>query len=79
VTIALEHARLYREGQEQLRQLVHLERLRAVGEMAAGISHNLNNILVGILGPAELLCEELPQGPWREDVSDIARAAKRAA
>ena len=77
--IALEHARLYREREEQARQLVHLERLRAVGEMAAGISHNLNNILVGILGPAQVLCEELPAGDWREQVEDIATAAERAA
>ena len=79
VAIALEHARLYKERQEQSRQLVHLERLRAVGEMAAGISHNLNNILVGILGPSQSLCEELPAGPWREEAGDIATAAKRAA
>ena len=77
--IALEQARLYREREEQARQLVHLERLRAVGEMAAGISHNLNNILVGILGPAQVLCEELPAGDWREQVEDIATAAERAA
>lgn len=77
--IALEHARLYGEREEQARQLVHLERLRAVGEMAAGISHNLNNILVGILGPAQVLREELPLGDWREQVGGIATAAERAA
>ena len=31
------------------------ERLRAVGELSAGISHNLNDLLTGILGPAQLL------------------------
>ena len=35
--------------------VVRLERLGAIGEMSAGISHNLNNILTGILGPAELI------------------------
>lgn len=34
---------------------VQTQRLRAVGELSAGICHNLNNILTGVLAPAELL------------------------
>lgn len=34
---------------------VRIARLRALGEMAAGVSHNLNNILVGVFGHAQLL------------------------
>ena len=37
------------------KEMVKLERIRALGEMAAGVSHNLNNILMGILGPCEIL------------------------
>lgn len=37
------------------REMVRLERLRALGEMAAGVSHNLNNMLLGIMIPAEIL------------------------
>lgn len=33
-------------------ELIHLERLRAVGELSAGVSHNLNNILTNVMGPA---------------------------
>ena len=36
-------------------ELVRTQRLRAVGELSAGVSHNLNNILTGILGPAQML------------------------
>lgn len=36
-------------------KIVALERLEALTEMSAGISHNLNNILTGILGPAQLI------------------------
>ena len=35
--------------------LVQSERLRVLGELAAGISHNLNNILTGVLAPAQML------------------------
>ena len=36
-------------------EMVRMQRLRAVGELSAGVSHNLNNILTGILGPAQML------------------------
>ena len=36
-------------------ELVPLERLRALGEMSAGVSHNLNNMLSVVLGYATLL------------------------
>ncbi len=43
------------ERKQTEQDLVRFERLRALGELSAGISHNLNNLLTGILGPAELL------------------------
>lgn len=36
-------------------ELVRTERLRAVGELAAGVSHNLNNLLTAIVIPAEMM------------------------
>ncbi|MCC7262542.1 MAG: PAS domain S-box protein, partial [Candidatus Latescibacteria bacterium] len=36
-------------------ELVRTQRLRAAGELSAGICHNLNNLLTAVLGPAELL------------------------
>ena len=53
----------YSEAQEHARELVRLERLRALGEMAAGISHNLNNILTTIMGPARSSSAAL-LAPW---------------
>jgi signal transduction histidine kinase/CheY-like chemotaxis protein len=60
--IAIENARLfedqrqaYRELQQAKDELVRSEKLRALGQMAAGIAHDLNNMLAAILGQAELL------------------------
>lgn len=36
-------------------EVVRSQRLRAVGELSLGVSHNLNNILTGVLGPAGLI------------------------
>ena len=58
--------------------LVRIERLRALGEMTAGINHNLNNILTGILGPASHLLQRLGDEQGREDADLIHQSAKRA-
>ena len=47
-----------RRLEEQLRQA---QRLEALGHLAGGISHDFNNILMAILGSAELLQRRLPE------------------
>ncbi|MBT5832712.1 MAG: response regulator [Candidatus Latescibacteria bacterium] len=66
------------ERQKTERELIHLERLRALGEMSAGISHNLNNMLTGILGPAQMVKDLMtnPSGQFYADT--ILKSAARA-
>lgn len=59
-------------------ELVRLERLRALGELSAGISHNLNNILTGILGPAEILEEAIEDPVMLRHLNILSRSSKRA-
>jgi PAS domain S-box-containing protein len=40
-------------------QVLHAEKLRAVGEMAAGIAHNFNNVLTTILTRSQLLAQQV--------------------
>jgi len=42
-------------AEERAKQLVHAERLSTIGEMAAGIAHEINNYLSPVLGYAEML------------------------
>jgi signal transduction histidine kinase/putative methionine-R-sulfoxide reductase with GAF domain/ActR/RegA family two-component response regulator len=60
--IAIENARLFTELNQSFQHLqqaqdtlVRTEKLRALGQMAAGIAHDLNNMLAAILGQVELL------------------------
>jgi PAS domain S-box-containing protein len=64
----------------QLRdQLVHTERLSAMGALVAGVAHEINNPLQTILGSAEVLLEEqaLPSG--RRELELVRLEARRAA
>ncbi|MFT5366594.1 MAG: signal transduction histidine kinase [Candidatus Latescibacterota bacterium] len=61
------------------REMVRLERLSALGEMAAGINHNLNNILVGVTMSSEFLMDRVKDEKSLEFVRTIYRAGKQAA
>jgi two-component system NtrC family sensor kinase len=87
VGIALDNARLYSESVRQLEelrlkqaQLVHAEKLSAVGELASGVAHEINNPLTTILGQAQLLMERSDITPLvRDRIKIVADEASRAA
>lgn len=79
VAVALENARLYDMLQESQSQLVESERIRAVGELAAGVAHNFNNLLTSILGYAELMMMEPELDAYHSYLNTITQSAQQGA
>src|SRR4029077_5435699 len=62
--------------EDQVRQS---QKMEAIGRLAGGIAHDLNNALTAIAGYAELALGEVPSDhAARADVEEIRRAAERA-
>lgn len=54
-------------------QLVHSEKLAAIGLFAGGIAHEMNNPLMGISGHLELLAEEYQDNPELVERLEVVR------
>ncbi|MEN8188781.1 MAG: response regulator [Thermodesulfobacteriota bacterium] len=60
-------------------QLNRGQKMEAIGLMAGGIAHDLNNILSGIIGYPELLLRDLPQNSrLRKPIEAIKQSGQRA-
>ena len=67
--------------QEELReQLYHAQKLESVGRLAGGVAHDFNNILMAVMGYANLIEFELKDnGPAKEYLRNILTVAERGA
>ena len=84
--IALDNARLYDEAQQALadlkavqQKLVQGETLRALGELAGGAAHHLNNLLTIVVGRVQLLLRGAEDERLRRPLAIIEKAAKDGA
>jgi PAS domain S-box-containing protein len=63
-------------AEEQLR---HSQRLHALGKLAGGMAHEVNNMMSAVLGFGGLVLEGLgPAHPQRADVDEMVKAGRRA-
>jgi two-component system, cell cycle sensor histidine kinase and response regulator CckA len=73
VTAAAEKRRL-------LDQLQRAQKMEAIGMLAGGVAHDLNNVLSGIVSYPELILMDLPeQSPLNKPIRTIQKSGERAA
>ncbi|MGD8542409.1 MAG: response regulator [Desulfobacteraceae bacterium] len=61
-------------------QLQRAEKMEAIGMLAGGVAHDLNNILSGVVSYPELLLMEMaPENPMRQPIETIKRSGEKAA
>lgn len=86
LTTALINGRLYSQRAEAMQRLedtqdhlLFVEKLRALGELAGGVTHDFNNLLAGILGNTQLLMLEIKDYEQLQTLKVIEKAAKDGA
>ena len=73
-----ESERMRRELEETQKQLVQAEKIASLGRMAAGVAHEINNPLAGVLIYADILMKEVKSNEqWRSDLEEIINQTLR--
>jgi PAS domain S-box-containing protein len=72
--------RAEQERKELQVQLQRAQKMEAIGTLAGGVAHDLNNILSGIVSYPELLLMDLPEdSPLRRPIQTIKKSGEKAA
>jgi signal transduction histidine kinase len=84
--IAIQNAHLYQDSiaaydrlKHTQERMVQAEKLKALGELSAGVAHDFSNLLGGILGHAQLMLRDIEEPKQRKRLNYIEQAARDGA
>jgi len=75
-----ERLRAEQEKKRMEARLSHARKMEAIGTLAGGVAHDLNNILAGLVSYPELLLMDIPEeSPLRPAILNIQKSGEKAA
>ncbi len=79
VEVSLHRHLLEKQQRELESRIQYIQKMKSLGTMAGAIAHHFNNILLVILGNAEMILEIAePDPPFRHNVEEIRTACNKA-
>jgi len=74
-----EHRRTDEEKEELQAQLLHSQKMEAVGRLAGGVAHDFNNLMTVVAGYADRLLRKMGESdPSYKGIEEIKKAGERA-
>lgn len=80
IRYSIERKNAEKEKDQLQLQLAQAQKMEAIGTLAGGVAHDLNNVLTGLINYPELLLAKMEENnPFREQISKIKNSAEKAA
>lgn len=80
IAVVIARKQAEKEKQELEKRVINLEKMEAIGHLAAGVAHDLNNVLSAIVSYPDLLLMKIPEdSPLRKQILTIQQSGQKAA
>ena len=80
IRYSIERKNAEKEKNQLQLKLAQAQKMEAIGTLAGGVAHDLNNVLTGLINYPELLLKKMEKNsPYRENILKIKRSGEKAA